>query len=232
MNQMLDFSVVLAALFAGILGSGHCFGMCGGISAGLGSVAAGGKAPGKYIAAVVFNTGRLLSYAILGAVSAWLLSRVGKSFNMPYWGLFLRLITLVMIFLLGLQFLFSLQLLGGIERAGGRIWKWLLPLVVRVSALPGNTGRVLLGLCWGFLPCGLVYSMLLTASSTSSPGSGAIVMLAFGLGTLPSMLGMSLAAPALSSLLGDPTARRMMGAALILLALLSAGLLLSHTHFF
>ena len=91
--------------------------------------------------------------------------------------------------------------------------------------MPGGSGRLLLGLCWGLLPCGLVYSVLLTASATGSPALGASVMLAFGVGTLPSMLGMSLFAPALAAVLNEKWTRKLMGAALILLAVLSVSLM-------
>jgi len=80
-------------------------------------------------------------------------------------------------------------------------------------------------LCWGLLPCGLVYSVLLTASAAGSAVSGALVMLAFGLGTLPSMLGMSLAAPTLAAMLNDKWTKKLMGAALVLLAVLSVSLM-------
>jgi len=131
-----------------------------------------------------------------------------------------------MIFLIGLQFLFNWQTLAGIERLGARVWKSILPIAIRASSMPGGSGRLLLGLCWGLLPCGLVYSVLLTASAANSPVSGAAVMLAFGLGTLPSMLGMSLAAPTLAMLLNDKWTKKLMGAALILLAVLSVALMI------
>lgn len=223
MNTVLDVTVLMTALLTGLLGSGHCFGMCGGIAVGLGNLPRQG-----FMSALVFNLGRLLSYAILGAISAWLLGSVGGALNVPQWGMILRLLTAVMILLIGLQFLFGWQFLGGIERVGGRVWKKILPLAVRASAMPGGTGRLLLGLCWGLLPCGLVYSVLLTASATGTAPTGAIVMFAFGVGTLPSMLGMSLAAPALSRILADKWTRKLMGAALVLLAALSVSLLLVH----
>ena len=217
MNAVLDVTVLMTALLAGLLGSGHCFGMCGGIAVGLGNLPRQG-----FMSALVFNLGRLTSYALLGAISAWLLAFLGGAFNVPQWGFILRLLTAVMILLIGLQFL------GTIERIGGRVWKKVLPLAVKASALPGGTGRVLLGLCWGLLPCGLVYSVLLTASATGTALTGAVVMIAFGIGTLPSMLGMSLAAPALSRVLADRWTRKLMGAALILLAILSVSLLVVH----
>lgn len=223
MSGVMDVTILMTALLAGLLGSGHCFGMCGGIAVGLGNLAKKG-----YLSALLFNLGRLLSYALLGAFSAWLLASVGGALNVPQWGLILRLMTAAMILPIGLQFLFGWQFLGFVERAGARVWKKVLPLAVKASAMPGGAGRLLLGLCWGLLPCGLVYSVFLTASSTGNVATGAIVMLAFGVGTLPSMLGMSLAAPALSRILADKWTRKLMGAALVLLAVLSISLLLVH----
>jgi len=232
MSSILDVSALFTAFFVGLLGSGHCFGMCGGIAAGLGSISVHTEGSEdtkpRAASALLFNFGRILSYAALGLISAWILSRVGEVLNVPQWSMILRFLTALMIFLIGLQFLFNLQTLAGIERAGAKVWKYVLPLAVRASSLPGGSGRLLLGLCWGLLPCGLVYSVLLTASAANSPVSGALVMLAFGIGTLPSMLGMSLAAPALAAMLTDKWTRKLMGAALIVLAVLSVSLMVIH----
>jgi len=229
MTYIVDLSALFTAFFVGLLGSGHCFGMCGGIAAGLGSLPGYSEQPNdqkpRAMSAVLFNFGRIISYALLGLISAWLLAKLGHALNVPKWSMILRFLTAVMIFLIGLQFLLNWQTLAVIERAGAKVWKLILPVAIRASALPGGSGRLLLGLCWGFLPCGLVYSVLLTASAAGSPVSGAAVMFAFGLGTLPSMLGMSLAAPALAALLSDRWTRKLMGAALIFLAVLSVSLM-------
>lgn len=230
MNSLLELSVLVTAFMAGILGSGHCFGMCGGIAAGLGSIPDQASGKPRVSSALLFNLGRLLSYAALGLVSAWLLLQAGELLNVPKWSMILRLFSALMIVMIGLRFLLNWHVLAGIERVGARLWKLILPLAVRATRLPGGSGRLLLGLSWGLLPCGLVYSILLTAAAAGTPLSGALVMLAFGLGTLPSMLGMSLAAPALSKLLSDPWTRKFMGAALILLAILSVIILLTNTH--
>ena len=231
MSTLFDFGVLFTAFMVGLLGSGHCFGMCGGIATGLGSINDYASNRGSQaFSALLFNLGRLVSYAALGLVSAWLLTSAGEVFNVPRWSMVLRLLTALMILLIGLQFLFNWQLLAGLERAGAKVWKLILPLAVRASSFPGGSGRLLLGLCWGLLPCGLVYSILLTAAAAGTPISGAIVMFTFGLGTLPSMLGMSLAAPALSGLLSDRWTRRLMGAAMVLLAILSVSLMLVHAQ--
>jgi len=227
--QVIDLSALITAFFVGLLGSGHCFGMCGGIAAGLGTLPGtrtdpSGTGPSA-VSALLFNFGRILSYAVLGLVSAWILAGVGQVLNVPKWSMLLRFLTAVMIFLIGVQFLFNWQTLAFIERAGAKIWKRILPVAVRAGRLPGGSGRLLLGLCWGLLPCGLVYSVLLTASASGSAMAGAGVMFAFGLGTMPSMLGMSLAAPALAAMLSDTWTRKLMGVALILLAVLSVTLM-------
>jgi len=231
MNSIFDVSALIMAFFVGLAGSGHCFGMCGGIAAGLGSLPVQEKvrerSKPRASSALLFNLGRIASYACLGLASAWILAGAGKILNVPQWSMILRLLTALMIFLIGLQFLFNWQTLAVIERGGAKLWSYVMPLAVRASGMPGGTGRLLLGLCWGLLPCGLVYSVILTASAAGSPVSGALVMLAFGAGTLPAMLGMSLAAPTLAALLSDRWTKKLMGAALIVLAVLSVTLMIT-----
>jgi len=177
--EWLDPAVLSTAFLAGLLGSGHCFGMCGGIAAGLGALARGRA----FAPALQFNLARLASYAILGLAAAGVLS--GLSALQPI-GRVLRVITAIMIFM-------------------GQRQDWI--------------GRLTLGACWGLLPCGLVYTLLLTAAASGSAPAGAVTMLAFGAGTLPAMLGLTTAAPALATLLEDRTVRRLTGFALIVLAL-------------
>lgn len=229
MNTLIDISALLTAFLVGLLGSGHCFGMCGGIAAGLGTLPVHGEdgeqTQPRFSSALLFNFGRIVSYTLLGLLSAWILGGAGEMLSIPKWSMILRLVTALMIFLIGLQFLFNWQTLAIIERGGAKIWNRVLPLAVRAAKMPGGSGRLAVGLCWGLLPCGLVYSVLLTASAAPEPLAGGIIMFAFGVGTLPSMLGMGLAAPALAALLNDRWTRRLMGAALVLLAVLSVSLM-------
>jgi sulfite exporter TauE/SafE len=207
-----DPAVLVTAFLAGLLGSGHCFGMCGGIAAGLGAMA-----PGRAIVpALQFNLARLVSYAVLGLVSAGIL---GELSNLSQAGRWLRLLTGGMILLIGLRFLFNFRGLELIERGGARFWTKVLPLALRAGKRQDFIGRIVLGFCWGLLPCGLVYSVLLTAASTGNPVSGAVTMLAFGGGTLPAMTGMTAVAPSLASFLQDSTVRKIIGFALVVLAM-------------
>jgi len=204
-------AVLSTAFLAGLLGSGHCFGMCGGIAAGLGAMSKGRA----FIPALQFNLARLVSYAVLGLVAASILGGVSGLMPIARW---LRLLTAVMILLIGLKFLFNFSGIEFIERGGAGLWKKIMPFAMKAGSRQDALGRMLLGVCWGFIPCGLVYSVLMTAASTANAPGGATTMLAFGLGTLPSMLGLTAAAPALSTFLEDRTVRRVIGFALVVLA--------------
>ncbi|MBT8052759.1 MAG: sulfite exporter TauE/SafE family protein [Xanthomonadales bacterium] len=208
----IDPAVLSTAFLAGLLGSGHCFGMCGGIAAGLGAMS-GNRA---VVPALQFNLARLVSYAVLGLVAATVLSGVTGLVPVGRW---LRVLTAVMILLIGLKFLFNFRGVEFIERGGAGLWKKIMPVAMKAGSRQDAFGRLVLGLCWGFIPCGLVYSVLMTAASTANPVSGALTMLTFGAGTLPSMLGLTVAAPALSSFLEDRTVRRLIGFALVVLAI-------------
>jgi len=208
----LDPAVLSTAFLAGLLGSGHCFGMCGGIAAGLGAMSRGRA----IVPALQFNLARLGSYAALGMISASILGGLSDITQLGRW---LRLLTALMIFLIGLRFLFDFRGLELIERGGAGLWKKVLPVALKAGKRQDWIGRLTLGACWGLLPCGLVYTVLLTAASTGSQAGGAVTMLAFGAGTLPAMLGLTAAAPALASFLEDRTVRRVIGFALIVLAL-------------
>lgn len=227
----LDPAVLTTAFLAGLLGSGHCFGMCGGIAAGLGAMSRGrALAP-----ALQFNLARLFSYAVLGLIAATVLSGVSGLMPIARW---LRLLTAVMILLIGLKFLFNFRGIEFIERGGAGLWKKIMPFAMKAGNRQDWIGRILLGISWGFIPCGLVYSVLMTAASTANPVSGALTMLAFGAGTLPAMLGLTAAAPALSSFLEDRTVRRVIGFALVVLALWTVLMMwaainqgpMNHTH--
>jgi len=213
---LLEPAVWLSSFMAGLMGSGHCFAMCGGIAGSLGALGTGKSNAVR--AALVFNLGRLFSYALLGGLAAGALAVFGQFAQIQALGRGLRLFTVFLVALIGLRFLFSWQGLAFIERGGSWLWKRISPIAMKAAGTPHGGGRLLLGLTWGFLPCGLVYTVLLTAASTGQVVTGSLAMLAFGLGTLPSMLGLTLAAPGLASLLSDRTFRRFVGIALLILA--------------
>lgn len=214
----IDPAVWVTAFLAGLLGSGHCFGMCGGIAGSLGALAGTGN---RSIAlpALQFNFGRILGYASLGALAAGMLGAAAEIMALKPLGQWLRGLTALMVLLIGLRFLLNWRGLDLIERGGAGLWRHIMPIAARISQRHDWIGRFGLGICWGFLPCGLVYSVLVTAASTASALAGAGIMIAFGAGTLPAMLGLTVAAPALHSFLSDRYVRRIIGFSLVVLAL-------------
>ena len=176
-------SGLIALFLVGLLGGTHCVGMCGGI---VGALTLG--APARWSMLLAYNAGRILSYAAAGAVAGALgAASLGLEGQIPV-RLALYLLANLMLVALGLYLLGVTRALAFTERVGQRLWRHLQPLTKRF--LPARTvGQAFpLGLLWGWLPCGLVYSALTTALSAGSAGHGALLMLAFGLGTLPNLL--------------------------------------------
>jgi sulfite exporter TauE/SafE len=175
-----------AAFLIGLLGGVHCVGMCGGIVGALTVQPAGRRR--AWDLHLAYSAGRIASYAAAGAFMG-MIGGLGLLFNqiLPVQLLLYVLANLVLVSL-GLYLAGLGNQLVRLEALGGRIWRRVQPYGARV--LPADTvGKAFaLGTLWGWLPCGLVYSLLATALVSGGAGSGAAVMLAFGLGTLPNLL--------------------------------------------
>lgn len=179
----------IAVFLIGLLGGTHCVSMCGGI---VGALSVQVKMPGDHRRDwpihLAYNLGRITTYTALGAFFG-AIGTAGLLFNdvLPV-QLGLYVLANLMLIALGLYLTGFTRLLAPVERAGGRIWRMVQPATRRF--LPArHVGQALpLGLLWGFLPCGLVYSVLTTALLTGSATRGAGMMLAFGLGTLPNLM--------------------------------------------
>ncbi|MBT9591014.1 MAG: sulfite exporter TauE/SafE family protein [Thiobacillus sp.] len=185
---MIEFSL-LAALLAGLLGGVHCVGMCGGIVAAF-SFRADGSTP-PFRLHLAYNLGRVSSYVLFGALAGTLGASLKLAEFLPVQTLLYVLAQVVMI-LLGLYLAGWSQWVLIFERAGGALWQRVKPLFQKLLPVKSMPQAVLAGMAWGWLPCGLVYSILVSALAAGSATSGAALMLAFGLGTLPNLLGMGL----------------------------------------
>ena len=173
----------LALFLVGLLGGTHCVGMCGGI---VGALSLG--APARWSMLFAYNAGRILSYSTAGAIAGALgAASLGLEGQVPA-RLILYFFANLMLVALGFYLLGATRALALTERAGQKLWRLLQPLTKRF--LPARTMQQAfpLGLLWGWLPCGLVYSALASSLSAGSAGRGALMMLAFGLGTLPNLL--------------------------------------------
>ncbi len=180
----------LAVFLIGLLGGVHCAGMCGGIVSALSLQmpgAAGRSAPAWSIH-LAYNFGRIASYAIAGALIG-ALGSLGLLLNnwLPV-QLGLYVAANLMMVALGLYLTGLTQTLAFTERAGQWLWRRVQPVTKRFLPVRGAVQAFPLGMLWGWLPCGLVYSVLTMTLVSGSAARGAATMLAFGLGTLPNLM--------------------------------------------
>ena len=227
---MIDGVAMSAALVAGLIGSAHCFGMCGGIAGAMGMAAAQNGVRGGRLGlhATLYNVGRITSYVVAGVIVGLLGSALGDMIDLPSWSLWLRGITGLVLVLLGLQIAFGWRLLTFLERGGARLWRRLSPLAGRLLGKRGAINALGLGMLWGWLPCGLSYSMLLVAATTGTAVGGGAIMLAFGLGTLPSMIGASYAGGRIGGLPGGRRTRVIAGLLIALMGIWTAAVPMRH----
>lgn len=184
-----------AAVLVGLMGAGHCFGMCGGI-VGAFSQALPVHRPMNQRMGFLFayNLGRITSYTLAGVAVAGLAGALGALFQVDRYLALLQLMAGAMLILMGLYIAQWLPLLAHIERAGRPIWAAMAPLRQRFLPID-TTGKALgAGMLWGWLPCGLVYSTLTWALASADPVEGGLIMAGFGLGTLPALVVMGAAA--------------------------------------
>ncbi|WP_198263877.1 sulfite exporter TauE/SafE family protein [sulfur-oxidizing endosymbiont of Gigantopelta aegis] len=213
----------LTAFIAGILGGVHCLGMCGGI---VGALTFGIKqeaslansppsAKGSFPYLIAYNSGRILSYTLAGVLVGGI-SMLATNLNMLNNVQFvLQIFAAFFMIALGLY-------IGGwwfglrqIEKAGGVIWKKIEPISRRFIPVKSPFQAFILGTLWGWLPCGLVYTILIWAISTGSAIEGGLLMLSFGLGTLPLLLAMGVFATSLSAFIRKTWVRSLAGAIII-----------------
>lgn len=233
----LDF---FSAFIIGLLGSGHCIAMCGGITTMLTSAISTNKydsneqipvnnpvnnineqkkPASKFTLVFCYNLGRIASYSFIGAIVGFTGSIAAKNIGLPLASL--RMISAIFVILLGLYLGQWLMWLNRIEALGKKLWLHISPLASRV--IPVNTPLKALGLgaIWGWLPCGLVYSTLTWALASSNIIDGASIMFFFGLGTLPALLTLSIGFVSIKNILVNPTLRKTMALGLISFGLYS-----------
>ena len=196
---MIEISL-LTAFLVGLSGGVHCVGMCGGIVAAM-SFQAGRRQPFSYHLA--YNAGRVASYAAAGILAGLVGSAAFLSDRLLPVQQGLYALAQVMLILLGLYLAGLNRAVLVLEHVGGRLWTRLQPLFGRLLPVRTLPQALAAGALWGWLPCGLVYSVLVSALATGSAVEGGALMLAFGLGTLPNLLAMGWAAERLKGLAQD-----------------------------
>lgn len=212
---MYESLSLIGALAVGLLGGVHCVGMCGAIVGVMSVTMPGDKAVHSMPLMLGYNAGRIFSYTIAGAIFGGFGQMSIPLLQIQSMQSVLAVIAGTMLLLMGFYLGGWSQVLRHVEKVGALLWARIEPFGRRL--LPVRTARqsFLLGTLWGWLPCGLVYSMLIWALGSGSAINGAMLLFAFGLGTLPNLLATGLLANQFSRFMQQLIMRRIAGLLLI-----------------
>ncbi|MCC2112932.1 MAG: sulfite exporter TauE/SafE family protein, partial [Hyphomicrobiales bacterium] len=190
-------------------------GMCGGIVGALNAESAVRSPSSRLAIQLAYNAGRIASYAVAGAIAGLIGAHAA---NLPIGNVLPvgALIAGLFMIALGLYLAGWWHAIAALERIGGYLWRVIQPLGRRFLPVRNPLHAFGLGLVWGWLPCGLVYSALALAVVAGSAQSGASVMLAFGLGTLPMLLVLGKAAEVVLKIVRAPVMRQIAGGLVVL----------------
>ena len=206
------------AFLLGLFSTVHCIAMCGSV---IGALTLSLPSEIRENQAKMFpyvfnyNLGRLLSYGTAGAIVG-LLSSPLAAFNGH---MVLRYLSVIVMIAMGLYLAGWFPKFAYMERMGAPIWRWLQPIGRKLLPVRKLSQAFLLGIVWGWLPCGLVYAALAVAATAGDPVQASLVMLAFGAGTLPAVMGAGLFAGFLSALAHAKHLRQVAGVLIIAMAL-------------
>lgn len=207
--------LLLSAFVLGLLGGGHCLGMCGGLMGAL-TMAIPAEHRGKRLRLLVaYNLGRVLSYAAAGllvGLAGWAVAKSPAAMA-------LRVVAALLLIAMGLYLAGWWSGLTRIETMGRGLWRHIQPVASRLMPVRNMPQALFLGTLWGWLPCGLVYSTLLWSASQGDALDSALLMLAFGIGTWPVLLATGLAAERMTALLRKRGVRMAGGIMVILFGL-------------
>ena len=217
------------AFLAGFFGSGHCLGMCGPIVVLLETPGSHTSAFNGVIRRVIYNTGRMLFYVLLGATAGALGVVLTKIAGIEVGLSILRIVAGLLVIALGLNLLLDLRVLTYLEKGGAALWRRMSPLARHVLPVSTPARALGAGFIWGALPCGLVYSAVAIAATSGSAPGGALVMLTFWLGTLPALLAAGASAKKLSEWIRRPMLRRLTGLLLIAIGIIALAMPYLHS---
>ncbi len=213
---------LVSAFLVGLLGSAHCLGMCGGI---VGALTLGLKedirqSPARlYPYLIAYNLGRIATYAIAGAAVGYLSAQILRVAPPAEARMIAKLVTGGFMLLLGFYLAGWWPALTVLEKLGGKLWVRIEPFGRKLLPVRHPAQALGLGLLWGWLPCGMVYAALAWALMAGNALDGALLMTAFGLGTLPMLFAVGAAARWLGQFVQRPWVRRGAGMLVILFGL-------------
>lgn len=221
----------ISAFFVGLFSTVHCFGMCGGIIGALTfslpeKIRNNRKRLIPYIAA--YNFGRISSYSLAGGLAGGLGGNL-LALSPVYGHLVLQLFASILMIGIGLYLAGWFPALVKIEHIGKPIWKKLEPISQKLIPVKSPVHAYLFGIVWGWLPCGLVYTALIWSTTAGSTEDGVLLMLAFGMGTLPSVMIAGILTGWFTRLIRSTYIRPLVGLTIIIVALITGYLALLHS---
>ena len=217
-NPLTYTSAFLLGLFSTI----HCVGMCGGIIGALSlslPVEIRSNKPRMLMFVSTYNLGRIFSYSLAGLVAGAIGTGVLASAGFDQGHTILRAVGVAMMIAIGLYLAGWLPQLAVIEKIGVPVWKKLEPIGRRLLPVASLPKALAYGLIWGWLPCGLVYFVLIWALTAGNALQGALMMLAFGIGTLPTLLATGFMTSWLTRFARSPMARQAIGLLIVAMAI-------------
>jgi sulfite exporter TauE/SafE len=203
---------MLAAFLVGLGGGAHCALMCGGISS---AMVAGAQRERTALYAGFSQLGRVLSYMTAGIIVAALSAGALSLLAAPTTRTLVHVLLGVAWIMIALQLFGWLAKTRALARIGASFWKLLQPLTRRVWPINSAPRALAAGALWGWLPCGMSYAMLMVAAATANPLHAALVMLAFGIGTMPGTVLPALATARVQKIGISPRFRRIAAAAML-----------------
>ena len=217
-NPLTYTSAFLLGLFSTI----HCVGMCGGIIGALSlslPVEIRNNKARMLMFITTYNIGRILSYSFAGLVAGAIGTGVLASTGFEQGHAVLRAIGVAMMIAIGLYLAGWLPQLAIVEKIGVPVWKKLEPVGRKLLPVATLPKAMAYGLIWGWLPCGLVYFVLLWALTAGNAVEGALTMLAFGIGTLPTLLATGFMTSWLTRFARSTRARQLVGLLIVAMAI-------------
>jgi len=211
-------SSYITAFLLGLFSTVHCIAMCGSVIGALtlslpAEVRESQRKMFPYV--LNYNLGRILSYGVAGLIVG-LLSSPLTQLN-AHW--VLQILSVIVMVSMGLYLAGWFPKFARAERIGAPIWKFLQPFGQKLLPVKKIRQAFFLGIVWGWLPCGLVYAALAVAATAGDPVKGGLVMLSFGAGTLPAVMGAGLFTGLLASFARNKRLRQVAGLSIILVAL-------------
>jgi sulfite exporter TauE/SafE len=222
-----------SAFLLGLFSTVHCIGMCGGIIGALSlslPMEIRNHKPRLLVFVTTYNIGRITSYTIAGLVAGALGSSMQAGTGLEQGHAILRTISIAMMVAIGIYLAGWFPQLAVVEKAGVPVWKKLEPIGRKLLPVASLPKALAYGLIWGWLPCGLVYFVLIWTLTSGAAVTGALTMLAFGLGTLPTLLTAGFMTSWMTRFARSKRARQVIGLLIVAMAIGSLFIPMEHHH--